>query len=384
MNNFSYYNPVKIVFGSGSIAGLAELLPDDTRIMLLYGGGSIKTNGVYDKVKSALCGKNWCEFSGIEPNPLHETCMRAIDMARNAKIGFLLAVGGGSVLDASKYIAAGCEYRGDPWDILAKGGEVKSALPIGCVLTLPATGSEVNEASVISRASSRQKLFFSSPMVFPRFSILDPETTYSLPLRQTVNGIVDAFIHVTEQYVAPPCNAPLQARQAEAVLLTLLEEAPKVLVNPSSYDGRANIMWAASHALNRVIGCGVPQDWMSHLIGHELTAFYGIDHAQSLAIVLPSLWRQTKSEKQVKLAQLARRVYGVGDVATDMAAADLAIIKTERFFHSLGMKTRLSDYGIDADDAAQRVSERMKTRDILLGDAPLASVVIAEILRQAK
>lgn len=297
MNNFTYCNPVKIVFGKGTIAGLPELLPADGTVLLLYGGGSIKRNGVYDQVTRALHGKSWMEFGGIEPNPLHETCRQAITLARKERIGFLLAVGGGSVLDATKYIAAGCKYDGDPWDILSKGAEVKSALPLGCVLTLPATGSEMNDAAVISRASTREKLCFISPKVMPQFSILDPETTFSLPRRQTVNGIVDAYVHVTEQYVASPCNAPLQDRQAEAVLLTLVEEAPKILVKPSDYDVRANLMWAATNALNGLIGCGVPQDWATHMIGHELTAFYGIDHAPSLAVVLPSLWRHTQPAK---------------------------------------------------------------------------------------
>jgi len=384
MNNFTYCNPVKIVFGKGTIAGLPELLPANETVLLLYGGGSIKKNGVYDQVTKALRGRTWLEFGGIEPNPLHETCMPAIALARKERIGFLLAVGGGSVLDATKYIAAGCKYGGDPWDILSKGAEVQSALPLGCVLTLPATGSEMNGGSVISRTSTREKLFFISQKVMPQFSILDPETTFSLPMRQTVNGIVDAYVHVTEQYVASPCNAPLQDRQAEAVLLTLAEEAPKVLVNPSDYDTRANLMWAATNALNGLIGCGVPQDWATHMIGHELTAFYGMDHAQSLAVVLPSLWRHTKPAKQPKLAQLARRVFATAHDLSDTAAAERAIDATEHFFQSIGMKTKLSDYGIEADDAARRVSERMKTRGDSWGETGIASADIADILRKAK
>ncbi len=384
MNNFTYCNPVKIVFGKGAIAGLPDLLPANATVLLIYGGGSIKRNGVYDQVAKALRGRTWKEFGGIEPNPLHETCLQAMAFARKEKAGFLLAVGGGSVLDATKYIAAGCEYGGDPWDILAKEAEVRSALPLGCVLTLPATGSEMNCTAVISKKATCEKRHFASPKVTPLFSILDPETTFSLPTRQTVNGIVDAFVHVTEQYVSSPCNAPLQDRQAEAILLTLMEEAPKVLAHPADYDGRANLMWAATNALNGLIGCGVPQDWTTHMVGHELTALYGIDHAQSLAVVLPPLWRRTKTERQAKLAQMARRIFGAARDLPDAAVADRAIDATERFFQSLGMRTKLADYGIEADDAARRVAGRLKARSASWGDPAITTEVIADVLRQAQ
>lgn len=385
MNNFTYCNPVKMVFGKGAISELASLLPADTGILLLYGGGSIKSNGVYDQVVAALKGFKWAEFGGIEPNPSHETCMKAVEKIKAEGLGFILAVGGGSVLDAAKYIAAACKYTQspDPWDILAKHAEITAALPLGSVLTLPATGSEMNYNSVISRKSTQEKLFFGHPLVYPKFSILDPQTTFSLPLRQTVNGIVDTFVHVAEQYATYPVNSPLQDRQAEAVILTLLEESPKVLKNPNDYDARANLMWAATNGLNGLMACGIPQDWATHMIGHELTAFYGIDHGQSLAVVLPALWRHQKASKQAKLAQLARRAYGTAASLSDLQAADEAIKQTEKFFHSLGMKTRLSDYGIDAADAAKKISERKKN-DTLGENGDITAKDMAAILMDAK
>ena len=292
MENFVYHNPVKIVFGKGSIAQLGSLVPATARVLITYGGGSIKRNGVYDQVCRALGSHRVCEFSGIEPNPRYETCMRAVTLARAEKTDFLLAVGGGSVLDGTKFIAAAIPYAsGDPWKIVSQGRPTAVATPLGCVLTLPATGSEMNGFAVISRDSTQEKLAFASPYIYPQFSIMDPETTYSLPPRQVANGIVDAFVHVAEQYLTSGPPAPLQDRQAEAILATLIEQAPKVLSQPQDYDTRANLMWCATQALNGLIGCGMTQDWSTHMIGHELTALYGIDHAQSLAIVLPAVWR---------------------------------------------------------------------------------------------
>ena len=375
MLNFEYYNPVRIVFGKGTIAELDKLTPKDTSILMLYGGGSIRKNGVYEQTLAALGKRRVLEFSGIEPNPLYETCMKAVEVVRREKIRFLLSVGGGSVLDAAKFIAAAACYDGtDPWDILAKGAEVKSAVPLGAVLTLPATGSEMNANSVISRASSEEKLHFNSPLVYPQFSILDPETTFTLPERQTINGIVDAYVHVLEQYMNFTVNAPLQDRQAEAILLTLLEEGPKVIKEPMNYDARANVMWAATNALNGLIGCGVPQDWATHMIGHELTAFYGLDHAQSLAIVLPRLLEYTKKDK---LLQYGHRIFGL----KSNSKAEAAINATEDFFNSLGMKTHLSDYKIDASEAAGKISRRLKGRGAMLGEkAALSPDDVSKIL----
>ncbi len=361
MNNFTYYNPTTIIFGKGSIAEINTQLPLDAKIMLLAGGGSIKSNGVYAQVKAALTGYKVVEFWGIQPNPEYKTCMQAVEKARLENVDYLLAVGGGSVLDAAKFIAAAILYQGDePWDMMGDRGASKPALPIGAILTLPATGSESNGNAVISRKETSQKLAFSSPTLWPRFAVLDPETTYSLPERQTINGIVDAFVHVTEQYLTYDVNSPLQDRQAEAVLSTLVEEMPKVKADPNNYETRANIMWAATNALNTLIGCGVVQDWSTHMIGHEITVITGLDHARTLAVIHPSLLRFLKKQKQDKLAQFGRRIWGLdGD---DPEVAEKAIDKTEKFFRDTGIGTRFSDYGIDVNTclaAAERLTERM-------------------------
>lgn len=383
MNNFSYYNPTRMVFGKGSIAELAKLVAPEKKILITYGGGSIKQNGVHAQVISALAGRHVLEFGGIQPNPAYETLMEAAELAREEGVDFLLAVGGGSVLDGTKFIAAAIRFEGgDPWDILSKQAPVESAVPLGSVLTLPATGSEMNGFAVISRKSTDEKLAFGSEQVYPRFAILDPMTTMSLPTKQTRNGIVDAWVHVMEQYATYPVNAAVQDRQAEAVLLTLIEEGPKVLANPTDYDARANVMWCATQALNGLIGCGVPQDWATHMIGHELTAFYGIDHAESLAIVLPSLLRHEKSRKAAKLQQYARRVWNVTTAAPE-AAIEAGIDRTVAFYESLGMKTRLADYGIAPADAAKRIGDRFAQRGTRLGEhGDLAADQVAKILLQ--
>ncbi len=313
MLNFTYHNPVNIVFGKGAIAELPKLVPAGAKVLMTCGGGSIKRNGVYQQVIRAMQGRSMLEFAGIEPNPRYETCLRAVALAQAEGIDFLLAVGGGSVIDGTKFIAAAVAYQGaDPWDMLLDSSRVPpNPLPLGCVLTLPATGSEMNGGAVISREATREKLFFVTPQTLPRFSILDPETTYSLPPRQVANGIVDAWVHTTEQYLTYPVDAPLQDRQAEAILLTLLDEGPKALADPQNYAVRANVMWSATQALNGLIGCGVPQDWATHMIGHELTALYGIDHAQSLALVLPGVLRCQKQRKRAKLLQYGDRIWGL-------------------------------------------------------------------------
>lgn len=365
MQNFTYRNPTKLVFGKGTIAQLAELVPVNQRILLTYGGGSIKKNGVYDQVLKALKGRTLLEFGGIEPNPRYETLMKAVDICRREEVDFLLAAGGGSVLDGTKFIAVAVFYdAGDPWNILAKHAAPARAMPIGCVLTLPATGSESNAFAVISRQATREKLAFSSPLVYPRFAVLDPETNYTLSRRQVQNGIADAFVHVMEQYLTYPACAPLQDRQAEAIARTLVEEGPKALRQPRNYDVRASLVWCATQGLNGLIGCGVPQDWATHMIGHELTALYGLDHAQTLVVVLPGVWKHQKRAKQKKLAQLAERVWGVKS-GKDKAAA--AIQKTEAFFRSLGMKTRLSEYGIGSEKF-EEIASRLGAHGVKLGE----------------
>ena len=363
MQNFVYKNPTEILFGKGMFAEIAGRIPKDQAVLFLYGGGSIKANGVYEQVKAALKGHRVVEFSGIEANPLFETCLRAVETVKKEKLGFILAVGGGSVLDAAKFIAAAACFTGpDAWAILREGGKnVKAALPIGTVLTLPATGSESNGNSVISRKATQEKRFFYSPYVFPVFSVLDPETTFSLPTKQVRNGIVDAFVHVMEQYMTYPVQAPLQDRLAESLLQTLIEIAPAALKKPKDYDARSTFMWSATLALNTLIGCGVPQDWSTHMIAHELTAFYGLDHAETLAIILPGVWQYKLTAKKKKLEQYGRRVWNV-------KTAKEAILKTEAFFHSVKMPTRFSDYKIDAKEAARKVRERFAERDSVFGE----------------
>ncbi len=364
MLNFTFYNPVKMVFGKGSIQELGKLVPAGEKILMTYGGGSIKQNGVYEQVKQALAGHAVIDFGGIQPNPRYETLMEAVEICRREGIRFLLSVGGGSVLDGTKFIAMAVPFEGDPWDMLTKRAPAGKALPLGCVLTLPATGSEMNMVSVISRESTREKLLFANPGMFPQFSILDPETTLSLPIQQTRNGVVDAFAHVMEQYMTYPAEAALQDRQSEALLEVLLEEGPKVVNKPTDTSARANIMWAAAQALNGLISCGVPQDWATHYIGHELTAFYGLDHAQTLAIVMPAVWQHQKKAKEAKLTQYAERVLRLPP--SDDRAAE-SIRKTEEFFRSLGRKTRLSEYGIGTE-RFDEIAARFEQRGIKLGE----------------
>lgn len=367
MQNFSFHNPVKILFGEGQIAKIAREIPADARILVTYGGGSIKANGVYDQVMQALSGREVREFGGIEANPRYETLMQAVSVAREERVDFLLAVGGGSVLDGTKFIAAAVPFTGEPWSILADRAPVTAALPLGAVLTLPATGSEMNAFSVVSREATKEKLGFFSPLVYPRFSVLDPTTTYSLPPRQIGNGVVDAFVHTVEQYLTYPAGAPLQDRFAEGVLLTLIEEGPKTLAEPRNYDARANVMWCATMALNGLIGVGVPQDWATHGIGHELTALFGLDHAQTLAVVLPSLLTVQKAGKLDKLVQYAERVWDIRQGSPEQKA-ELAIVSTRAFFEAMGVKTRLSEYGVAADQLGA-VPERLAARGpIALGE----------------
>lgn len=361
MKNFVFSNETKIVFGKGKIGTIYRDIPEDSKILMLYGGGSIKSNGVYDQVVEALENFTVVEFGGIEPNPTYEKCMKALDVIEANDLDFILAVGGGSVIDAAKFIAAARFYNGlDPWDILAHNEEIEEAMPIGVVLTLPATGSEMNGNSVISRLEFKEKLSFGSPLVLPLFSILDPTVVESLPERQRGNGIVDTFVHVMEQYLTYPVNGMIQDRFAEGILLTLIEIGPKVLADATKYDINANFMWASTMALNGIIKCGVPEDWTSHMIGHELTALHGVDHARTLAIVLPGVMNVMRESKREKLLQYAQRVWNIpqGD---EQLMIDQAIQKTVDFFESLGLKTRLRDYKIPVT-TIEEIVERMEVR----------------------
>ncbi|GAC1030404.1 alcohol dehydrogenase [Pseudomonas sp. No.21] len=354
MRNFSFYNPTRIHFGEGQIDKLAREIPAGSRVLVTHGGGSIFQNGVWQQVEQALAGYALTRFAGIEANPQFDTLVKAVELARREGCDFILAVGGGSVIDGSKFIAAALCHEGDPLDLLT-GTRAKAALPLGCVLTLAATGSESNPHGVVTHVARQEKLPFSSPLLYPRFAILDPCTTFSLPARQIGNGVVDAFVHTLEQYLTYPADAPLQDRQAEGLLLTLIEEGPRALANPEDYTARANLMWCATQALNGLLGCGVPQDWATHMIGHELTALYHLDHAQTLAVVLPALLAERREPKRAKLIQYAERVWGIeGDEDTKI---DGAIAATRDFFQALGVPTRLADHGLDAEVIPQVLAQ---------------------------
>lgn len=347
MLNFEFHNPTRIVFGANTITKLAHLVPTTARVLILYGGSSAKKNGTLDEVKTALGNRVVQEFGGIEPNPTYETLMLAVAQVRKEKLDFLLAVGGGSVIDGTKFVAAAINHDGEPWDILLTHGKaVKNSVPFGSVLTLPATGSEMNCGSVITRKSTQSKLAFMSAHVFPQFSILDPTKTYSLPHNQVANGIADAFVHIVEQYLTYPAHGMAQDRYAEGLLQSLIEIAPTALGMTEDYDTRANLMWVASLALNGLNGAGVPQDWATHMIGHEITALYGIDHARTLAIILPSLLQVQRQHKHAKLLQYAERVWDITE-GSDEQRIDESIRRTQQFFESLGIKTHLSDYQIE-------------------------------------
>ncbi len=369
MQNFEFYGPTRVVFGKDTIKELSRLIPRDRKILMTYGGGSIKKNGVYDQVKKALEGYDLLEFGGIEPNPKYETLAKAVEIVKKEGVNFLLAVGGGSVLDGTKFIALASKYDGDDaYDaIMIRAEHPASAIELADVITLPATGSEMNNGGVISRISTSEKLAFHNPNVFPKFSVIDPTVTFSLPERQTINGVVDTFVHTMEFNCTYDVNSPLQDIWAMGILRTLISEAPKALANPKDYDARANLFWCATCGLNYWISCGVPQDWSTHMIGHELTAFYGIDHGQSLAIVQPRLLRNQKVAKSYKLAKIAREVFGINE-SVDLKAADIAIDKIEEFYNSIGMKTRLADYGINPQEAAEKIRDRFRERNVAFGE----------------
>lgn len=384
MNNFTYFNPTRIHFGQGQIAQLTTEIPSDARILITYGGGSIKKNGVLDQVHAALAGRHFVEFGGIEANPHFETLMKAVEVVKAEGIDFILAVGGGSVIDGSKFIAAAAVYPNDPWEIIQTyGAKVTTALPLGTVLTLAATGSEMNSGAVITKAETKDKLFFNSIHVQPRFSILDPVTTYSLPARQIANGVVDAFIHTLEQYTTYPVNAKVQDRIAEGLLRTLIEEGPKALVNPQDYDVRANLMWSATMALNGTLSTGVPADWATHMIGHELTGLFGLDHAQTLAIVQTAVWKYKLAAKQAKLAQYAERVFDVHE-GSDEQKAQAAIEQTEAFFAAMGNPPRLSAYGL-GEEVIEPVAAKLTAHGhVALGEhADITPEDVKAILRLA-
>jgi NADP-dependent alcohol dehydrogenase len=358
MNSFTFHNPARVHFGEGQIQQIANEIPVDARVLLAYGGGSIKQNGVYDQVIEALGNHAYIvEFPGIEPNPTYGKLMDAVSLVKEHGITYVLAVGGGSVVDGCKFIASAASYQGeDPWDMLAQAAPVENALPLGCVLTLPATGSETNIGAVVTRDGD--KLAYGSPFLTPRFAVLDPSITLSLSDRQVCNGVVDAFVHTAEQYLTYSVNAKVQDRFAEGLLLTLIEEGQQVLEDKNNLEIRSNIMWSATLALNGLIGSGVPQDWSTHGIGHELTAMFGIDHAKTLSILLASNLRLRRDAKRDKLLQYAERVWGITS-GTDDEKIDEAIVKTETFFKQMGMPICLGDVGV-GEDSIPAIVEKLK------------------------
>lgn len=364
MNNFELYNPVNYVFGKDQTQKLATLVPKNAKVLIAYGGGSIFKNGVYDQVKAALQGFEIVEFGGIEPNPRFETLMKAVQIIREQQITFILAVGGGSVIDGVKFISGAVNYEGDAIEILKKRilfTDISKVIPFGTVLTLPATGSEMNSGAVVTIEATQEKLTLGGSALFPKFSIVDPNVIVSLPKRQLQNGVVDAFTHVMEQYLTYKHDAMLQDRLAESILQTLIEVGPSVVENPSDYKLASNFVWSATMALNGLIQKGVPSDWATHMIGHELTALYEIDHARTLAIIGPNLYKVMFETKKEKLAQYGQRVWNITGNSTE-EIAHKAIEKTVEFYHVIGMKTKLSENTENYKETANFIVNRFEER----------------------
>ncbi|WP_300977238.1 iron-containing alcohol dehydrogenase [Flavobacterium sp.] len=363
MLNFELYNPTNLIFGKGQIEKIATLIPAEAKILIAYGGGSIFKNGIYDQVKVALQDRTIVEFGGIEPNPHYETLMKAVAVIKEQNINFILAVGGGSVIDGVKFMSAAAHFEGNPMDILQKRLLIKDlskVVPFGTVLTIPATGSEMNSGAVVTIQATQEKLSFGGSALFPKFSICDPTVIHSLPKRQLQNGVVDAYTHVLEQYLTYPHEGYLQDRFAESILQTLIEIGPKVVEDSTNYALASNFMWSCTMALNGLIQKGVPSDWATHMIGHELTALYGIDHARTLAIIGPNLYQIMFETKKGKLAQYGKRIFNLS--GTDDEIAQEAIHKTVDFFHIMGMQTQLSEYTNDFEKTADFIAKRFEER----------------------
>lgn len=382
MKNFNFYNPTRIVFGQDRISDLETLVPTDAHVLILTGGQSARKNGTLAEVKHALGKRNVSEFSGIEPNPSFETLMKAVEQIKKEGIDFLLAVGGGSVIDGTKFIAAATLYEGDPQEILFTfGNKIDEALPFGTVLTLPATGSEMNSGGVVTIKALGAKLPFGNALLYPVFSILDPDQTNTLPQRQLANGVVDAYVHVIEQYLTYPAGGHIQDRFAEGLLLTLIEYGPQA-VNSADYTARANLMWTASLALNGLIGAGVPQDWSTHMIGHELTAKYNIDHARTLAVVLPAMMQIRREAKREKLLQYAERVWNISE-GSEEQRIDGAIARTREFFESLDVPTHLAAYDIEADGITAILDQLKEHGMVTLGEHKAVDLSVSRQVLEA-
>lgn len=383
MNNFVFRNPTKLVFGKGEISRLGKLIPSGAKIMITIGGGSILKNGVYDQVVAALKGREWIEFRGIEANPEFDTLMGAVAQAKAQGVDFLLAVGGGSVIDGTKFIATAMNYPGDPWEFMLDDSKVCEAVPLATVLTLPATGSEMNGGAVISRREFAEKFSFYNPSCFPQFSILDPEALYSLPIRQVANGIVDTYAHTLEQYLTTGAHSTMvMDRWGEGLMQTLIELSPELISGKMSYDCAANFMLTATMGLNGFIAMGTEQDWATHLIGHELTALHSLDHGLTLAIVYPALMDIMRAQKHSKLLQYGERVFGItqGD---EQQRIDKTIEATEAFFRSVGMLTRLGEHSI-GESTITEIVRRFTERGWEKGERGIVTPSYVEkILRRA-
>lgn len=378
MNNFTYHNPTKLVFGKGMISKLTKLIPADKRIMITFGGGSVRRNGVYDQVVAALEGREWVEFWGIEPNPSVETVREAIALGREHEVDFLLAVGGGSVIDGTKLIAAGLLYDGDPWEIVRKGQAGKT-VPLGTVLTMSATGSEMNSGAVISCHETKEKYAFYGD--YPVFSVLDPQTLYTLPAKQIAYGLADTYVHVLEQYLTTPGQSRLMDRWAEGILHTVIEIAPKIRENQHDYAVMSEYMLAATLALNDMIRMGVSQDWATHMIGHELTALHSLTHGATLAIVINGTLRVLRDQKRGKILQYGERIWGIAD-GSEEERIDRTIAANEEFFRSLGLSTRLSEEGIGETTIAE-IARRFDAAGVRLGEAQNVDGAMARKILEA-
>lgn len=379
MENFIFRNPTKLIFGKGMIARLSKEIPEGKKIMVTFGGGSVKKNGVYDQVVEALRGRDYIEFWGIEPNPKVETLRKAIEICRREGVDFLLSVGGGSVLDGTKLIAAAVRYDGDAWDLVLDNSRIGEILPFGDVMTLPATASEMNRNAVISSIETKEK--FGMKVDYPRFSILDPQTTFTLPVYQRAAGMADTFIHVMEQYMTVTGQSPLMDRWSEGILQTLVEIAPKVLESENDYDSMANYMMCATMGLNGFIAMGVTEDWATHQIGHELTAIHGLTHGHTLAIVFPGLLKVLRDQKKGKILQYGERVWGITG-GTEDERIDRTIDATEKFFRSLGLQTRLHEVGI-GEDAILEIERRFNERGVAFGEGANVTGTVARKILEA-
>ena len=380
MLNFEFQNPTKLIFGKDSIAKIEKQFTRPTKIMLTFGGGSVKRNGVYDQVIAALKGHEIVEFWGIEPNPKVETLRKAVELGKAEKVEFIIAVGGGSTLDGTKLIACAICYDGDAWDLVLDPKKVTGAIPFASVMTMPATGSEMNNGAVISNLATKEKYGFYS--FYPQWSILDPEVTYSIPPYQVACGIADTFVHVMEQYLTAPNINPLMDRWAEGILLNLIEIAPQIQENPQDYDLMSQYMLSATMGLNRFIAMGVPQDWATHNIGHELTALHGVTHGESLAIVLPGTMTVLSEQKHDKILQYGERVWGITEGTDGIRIAE-AIGRTEQFFSQLGLATRLSQLNIGEETIAE-IERRFNERGTLLGECKNVNGAVARAILECQ